>query len=240
MDRYFDTIYYTLAILIFLALSYSAMAGLRLRARVTKPLIKRRALGVASAAVGTVIALLGGLFADAFLKSSIYFQQARFISYYAGFTLITAGLVSTTAAVQVSYPLPKVLSQSKVLSLIIWFLFLGTLAISVFYLVDPQTFIYNPSGHQVQRVIYWIPMLAVTFAGTVLLFLLAFEIKDSSQREYLFWMGAFAALLFVGLLRESLILPDLGDPLANLLIAFIPFTIGSLCLGFGSRKLFNG
>ncbi|WP_168207621.1 hypothetical protein [Microlunatus elymi] len=49
-------------------------------------------------------------------------------------------------------------------------------------------------------------------------------------------MAGFAILIFVGLLRESKILPDLGDPVANLAVAFVPFVAASVMLIIGARS----
>jgi hypothetical protein len=236
MDRYFDVIYYALAGVILLAVGYSTLAGLELR-RSSVPAFRGRALGIASAAVGIAVALLGGLFADAFLKGSLYFQQVRFAAYYVGFALITLGLNATARAAQETAPLPGYLARPNLSSLIVWSLFLVTLAVAVFYLVNPNTFILNKDGYQVQRVIYWVPLLTSTLAGATLLFMVAFGLKSRGKREYLVWIGTFSALVFFGLLRESEILPDLGDPLTNLLVAFVPFAVGSLCLSLGARNL---
>ncbi len=77
-------------------------------------------------------------------------------------------------------------------------------------------------------------MLITTLVGSVLLFLVAFAIRKMGERQPFFWLAAYAALVFVGLLRESLILPDLGNPLTNLLVAFVPFLFGSICLDFSA------
>jgi hypothetical protein len=237
MDRYFDLIYYTFGVLILVALTYSTFIALDLRHGSAVLVFRKRALGIAFASIGTIIVLLAGFLANAFLKGSVYFQQATFACYYIGFALITFGLNATAGATQKTYPLPKHLANTNFSGLVVWCLFLGTLALSVFYLVNPKTFVFNQNGVQVQRVVYWIPMLATTFAGATLLFSLASQIKDKGEQKHLLWIGAYATLVFVGLLGESSILPDLGSPLTNLLVIFVPFTIGSFCLSFGVRNL---
>ncbi len=233
MDRYFDTIYYALTALLLLSLGYAALAGYKLY-NSSPSSLKRRARGITLAALGTGLALLGGLFADAFLKSSTWFQQVRFALYYAGFALVTFGLDATAVAGQQTVAHPLRLSR-----FILWALFLAPLALSVFYLLNPNTFVLNQAGVQVQLTVYWIPMLATTCAGAILLFFLAFGVDARGRREYLVWIGAFAALIFIGLLRESLILPDLGNPLTNLLAAFVPFALAGICLCLGVRNLLN-
>jgi hypothetical protein len=236
MDRYFDVTYHALAVGILLALGYSIYSSLKLRHNSSLLIFRQRALGIIWIALGTAIALLGGLFADSFLKNSAYFQQVRFALYDAGFTLVTGGFMTVVAASQAAYALPKYLSNSKQVRSLVWFLFLGALVVSAFNLVDPNTFILNQYGFQTQRAVYFYPMLITTLVGSALLFLVAFVIQERAARPPLFWLGVYAALVFVGLLRESLIIPDLGNPLTNLLVAFVPFFMGSLCLSFAAAR----
>ncbi len=238
MDRYFDTIYYALTALLLLSLGYAALAGYRLYNSSASSL-KGRARGITLAALGTALALLGGLYADTFLKSSPWFQQVRFASFYAGFALVTFGLDATAVAALQSGALPLRRSRARLSRFILWALFLAPLALSVFYLLNPNTFVLNQAGVQVQLTVYWIPMLATTCAGAILLFFLAFGADARGRRDYLVWIGAFAALIFIGLLRESLIIPDLGNPLTNLLAAFVPFVLAGICLCLGGRNLLN-
>ena len=186
MDRYFDVIYYALGALILVTVGYSTFVGLNLRNASSLPVFRKRALGISLASIGTIIVLLAGFLANAFLKGSVYFQQATFACYYTGFALITFGLNAIAGATQELYPLPKHLANTKFSGLVVWSLFLGALALSVFYLVNPKTFMFNQNGIQIQRVVYWIPMLTTTFAGATLLFLLASQIKERGQREHLF------------------------------------------------------
>ena len=237
MDQYFDRIYYALAVIILLALGYSAYTGFR-RSTASTIEIRIQGMGIALAAIGTAIALVGGLLADSFLKTNSLFQQTRFFTYYVGFFLITFGLNQISRAAQKASASPgEGRSQQDLTSLIFWFFFFVPLAISVFFLVNPQTFTINQFGVQVQKTIYWLPMLTTTLVGALLLAVFAFTLQNKNRRALLFWSGAFSIFVFIGLLRESLILPDLGDPLANLLIAFVPFVIASVCLCLGARKL---
>jgi MFS family permease len=236
MDRYFDLIYYALAIGILLALVYSIISALDLRRSSVRPAYRQPALGIIWIALGTAITLLGGLFADSFLKNSPYFQQTRFALYDVGFVLIVVGITTILAAAQVSDAQPNFLSNLKQLRSVVWVLFLGSLAISTFYLLNPATFVLNQYGYQIQQAVYFLPMLTAVLVGSVLLLLAAFASRGRAARLPFFWLGLFAALVFVGLLRESLILPDLGDPLIDLLAAFVPFFMSSICLGFASAS----
>jgi MFS family permease len=236
MDRYFDVIYYSLAIGILLALAYSSISALYLRRSSDHLTLRKRALGIIWIALGTAIALLGGLFADSFLKNSAYFQQVRFALYDAGFALIVLGFTTILVASQVAYAMPRYLSNTKQVRYLVWFLFLGAMVVSTFFLLDPITFIRNQFGFQTQQSIYFLPLLIAVFAGSVLLYLFALGIQERAGRSPLLWLAAYAVLVFVGLLRESLILPDLGDPLIDLLVAFVPFLLGSICLSLAAIR----
>ncbi len=237
MVRYFDLIYYTLSILILLFLGLAVTLSVGVTHKTQTPASAKAALGIRVAAVGTVIALVGGLLADALLKNSTFFQQARFAGYYIGFALITWGLSRVGRQAQETQALPKLMANRTMTGTIPWALFLVTLAAALFYLLNPATFVRNPSGSQIQLVVYWIPMLTTSAVEAMVLIGLALAIKVSDWRAFLLWSGSFSALVFIGLLRESLILPDLGDPLSNLLAAFGPFAIGSLCLFLAAGRL---
>ena len=237
MDRYFDPIYYVSGALILGALGYSTVAGLNLYKASPLQIFRKRALAVLLLALGMIIVVLVGFVGNALLKRSIYYQQITFVFYYIGFTLITFSLNSTVGIIQETYPLPKYLSNARVFHLVVWSLFLGTLVMSGFYLFNPKTFVFNQYGVQIQRVVYWIPILTTTIAGAILLYLLASRVKEMGEQRYLFWICAYYILLLIGLLGESSILPDWGNPMTNLFAIFVPFVMASFCLVFGTRVL---
>jgi MFS family permease len=237
MVQYYDVIYYGLAGGIFLALVYSVVTGNRIRVARSTTTIEERASGVVLLGLGTAIALLGGLLTDLLLKRSSLFQQARYALFYTGFAIITLGFTLIVKASDETPSRPNYLPDSGLLIRAIWTLFVGSLVVSTFYLISPATYVFNQYGVQVQLVVYSIPLLVSSLAGATILFLIAFAGGDSGARPFLLWIGAYAALVFAGLLRESLVLPELGNPLANLLIVFIPFFCGCSCLSIGVRSL---
>jgi len=93
----------------------------------------------------------------------------------------------------------------------------------------PATFVLNQYREQVQLGVYWVPLLVASAGGSVALFGSA-ALETTVLKSRLRLVAAFEGLLFIGLLRESLILPDLGDPLLNLLVSFVPFVIGAILL----------
>jgi Na+-translocating ferredoxin:NAD+ oxidoreductase RNF subunit RnfB len=49
------------------------------------------------------------------------------------------------------------------------------------------------------------------------------------------WLAAFAGLGLIGVLREAQVIPSSGDPLVDVLVAFLPFVACGLCVFDGIR-----
>ena len=222
LDRYFDTIYLGLNVAMVIALIAAIVFGgvRRMRSRA----VASRALGsgVILLAVGTAVALGGGLLADAALKSTPWFQQVRFGLYYLGFAGIVWGTVVILRAC-VATPSRSWITRVLVIA------YAAAVVIGAGFVGIPATFVLNQYGEQVQLVVYWLPLLVATAVGCIAL-LAAAAISTTLLTARLRLIAVFEGLLFVGLLRESLILPDLGDPLLNLLVSFVPFVIGAVLL----------
>ena len=101
-------------------------------------------------------------------------------------------------------------------------------AVAIVFLAVPSTFVLNQYREQVQLPIYWLPLLVGSLAGSIMLFTVARS--AGALRGRVTYAGVFAALLFFGLLREAGVIPDLGDPIVNLLISFIPFVVAAVFL----------
>ena len=222
LDRYFDTIYLGLNVAMVVALIAAIVFGgvRRMRSRT----VASRALGsgVILLAAGTAVALGGGLLADAALKSTPWFQQVRFGLYYLGFAGIVWGTVVILRA-RVAAPSRGWITRALVIAYAV------AVVIAAAFVGIPATFVLNQYGEQVQLVVYWLPLLVATAAGCVAL-IGAAAISTTMLTVRLRLIAVFEGLLFIGLLRESLILPDLGDPLLNLLVSFVPFVIGAVLL----------
>lgn len=220
LDRYFDTIYLGLNIAMLVALALAVVFGI-IRARSAKP---PRGLGAAAVilAVGTTVALAGGLIADAALKSSPWFQQVRFGAYYLGFAAIVIG----TIRVMRSAGDPQ---RARRLSRALAIAFLAAVVVGVVFVTVPATFVLNQYREQIQLTVYWIPMLVASAGGAAALIAVAPTVV-AGVRFRVVLVAVFDALLFIGLLREAEIVPDLGDPLTNLLVSFVPFVLGAVGL----------
>jgi hypothetical protein len=224
IDHYFDAIY--------LGLNIGLLAGLALAVVFgaitwrTRTVLRTLGAGVALIAIGTAVALAGGLIADAALRSSPWFQQVRFGTYYLGFTAVVAG---TILAMRGTTDSPRVRRIGHALAIV----FLTAVGIGVAFVTIPSTFVLNQYREQIQLAVYWLPVLVATAGGCAAL-IATFLKAPAGTKARLVLVAVFEGLLFVGLLREAEILPDLGDPLTNLLVAFIPFVVGGGCLAFAS------
>lgn len=220
LDRYFDTIYLGLNIAMLVGLALAVAFGIIWQRRAKPP--QGLGLAVVLLVAGTVVALAGGLIADAALKSSPWFQQVRFGAYYLGFAAIvigTIGLMRSTGD-----PL-----RARRLSRALAIAFLAAVVVGGIFVTVPATFVLNQYHEQIQLAVYWVPMLVASAGGAAVLLAVAPTVA-ARVRFRVVWVAAFEALLFIGLLREAEIVPDLGDPLINLLVAFVPFVVGAACL----------
>jgi hypothetical protein len=225
--RYFDVIYNGLSIALLLALAIALIRGLLL-ARRDSAADTAHGRGVALVAFGTALALSGGLVADGFLKSSPWFQQVRFGFYFVGFGLLVVGTMMVIRAAASGRS-----RRWRTLPFALLGLFVASLAVSVPLVTIRSTFVLNQYQEQVQVPVYWLPMLVPTAAGAIALFVVAVGAARRSRARAV-CVGVFEALIFIGLLRESELLPDLGDPLVNLLVSFVPFVIGGIVLAVGA------
>jgi hypothetical protein len=112
--------------------------------------------------------------------------------------------------------------------------------LSLVYLLNPATYTISYSGttqHVAQQTVFWIPAFLTLSFGIVALLPAALRSQEVNVRRHAFWFVLFATLVLVGLLKEATVIPSSGDPLADLLLAFVPFTAGSLSLYQSSRML---
>jgi hypothetical protein len=226
IERYFDVIYNALSVAFLLALAVAVIRGLLLgRPRTANP-DRWHGRGAAIAAFGTGLALAGGLVADNFLQDNALFQQVRFGIYFIGFALVVLGTMFIIRAAVASRA-----GAFRRLPAVVLVLFVISLAVSIPFLCIPSTFVLNQNHEQVQLAVYWLPLLVPSASGAIALFITA---AGSGSRARVILVGLFEALLFLGLLRESEILPDLGDPLVNLSVSFIPFVLGGIAVAIGA------
>lgn len=220
IERYFDVIYNAISVAFLIALAIAVLRGLLLTRREFTAVDRLHGRGVALAAFGTGLALAGGLIADGFLQDSAWFQQVRFGIYFVGFALAVVGTIAVLRAA-----VGERSSFGRVLPGALAGLFVASLLVSVPLLTIPSTFVLNHDREQVQLAVYWLPLLVATGLGAAFVLITS---TRSTARARVIWFAVFEALLFLGLLREAEIVPDLGDPLVNLGVSFVPFLLGGI------------
>jgi hypothetical protein len=214
LDRYFDAIYLGLNVAMVVALVAAIALGVVRRVRSRNAASRALGSGAILLAVGTAVALGGGLLADAALKSTPWFQQVRFGLYYLGFAGILWGtIVILRGCVRAA-------SRGWITRALV-IAYAAAVVIAAAFVCIPATFVLNQYGEQVQLVIYWLPLLVASAGGCVAL-LGAAAVGTTVLTARLRLIAVFEGLLFIGLLRESLILPDLGEPLLKILVSYFP------------------
>ncbi len=73
--------------------------------------------------------------------------------------------------------------------------------------------------------------------GVILVSLATGFRERPGMRTLLAWYAGFTVLLLIGALREATIIPSSGEPLVDLLLAFVPFAAAGICLFLSLRIL---
>jgi hypothetical protein len=223
MPSAFDLIYYGLSIVMLGLMSYTIVAGVALQRTIADPLARREAAGVGLAAIGAFLTLVGGVvFLDLFRArqlTGLHYQQVQFVDFYVAFALFLHGVLATARR----WPL------------LVWLGFVVAVVIASVFLFNPNSYTYTHSGSRinaVQQLVFWVPLFYVTAVGILLL---PFRVMHGSWHPL--WFAFCCATLLAGLLRESTIIPSLGSPELDLLVAFLPFLVATFCLFMTVRTL---
>jgi hypothetical protein len=223
MTAIFDLTYYGLSVIMLGMLGSTAVVGFALRPALGTPGERNEALGVSLAALGALLTLVSGV---VFLEieraggiNDLLYQQAHFALFYVGFALVLYGVLATSRR----WDLP------------LWLGFALTTILAAVFLFNPNSYTYAQSGarmHAAQQVVFFLPLFYTTAAGVLLL-----PLRAARARLHPMWFALCCAALLVGLLRESRLIPSLGDPELDLLMAFGPFVAAALCLLLTIRSL---
>jgi hypothetical protein len=240
----FDPTYYLLAMALTFVLLYTAALALRLRKRLNTTADRDRALGTSLTAVGALVANTGAVLLTAMLRGGLIggvpYLQAEFLIVYAGFGAVLYGIeeiLSATSASDSSIRWPRSKTELRVLLSSAYALAVGFSAV---YLLNPATYMISNSGatqHAAQQTVFWLPAFLTLSVGIVLLLPAALKSEEVDVRKHAIWFVLCATLVLIGLLRESTVIPSSGDPLVDLLVAFVPFTVGGFSLYQSSRVL---
>lgn len=224
---FYDSTYDLLVAAIVGLLSSAIFMGLR--KSLGDPENRNRAIGTALISLGTLVSLVVGVSLDIMAKNSLIgdllYQQAHFSVIYAGFALILSGI--DLAILRAMKP--------RSLTALVWVLFAVSVVVTASFLFDASTYTITYSGsfeHVAQQKIFYLPVflaLTVAAAGPLVAVLTTRKIALARQL-YLILLGLFSIFAFVGMLREATITPSSGDPLTDLLAAFVPFLAASICI----------
>jgi hypothetical protein len=233
----FDPTYYGLTALIVVLALAATLLSLRFGRSSADEKQRVRAKGTGLAALGFVVVFITATAFLALLRAGalggILYQQAQFSVAYVGIALMLYGVERTVTTAETSDPQPKRANRERKLRGAIWIAFAGSVVVALIYLFNPSTYTVAVSGgtqHVAQQGVFWLPAFVAFAAGVGGLPVFALMTRDATARRHAVWFGLFFVIELLGVLKESLLIPSSGDPFVDLLAAFIPFTVGGLCL----------
>lgn len=232
----FDPTYYGLTALIVVLALAASILSLRLGRSSADGKQRVRATGTGLAALGFVVVFIAATTFLALLRAGalggILYQQAQFSVVYVGIALMLYGVERSVTTAETSDPQSK-RPRERNLRAAIWIAFAVSVVVALIYLFNPSTYTVNVSGgtqHVAQQGVFWLPAFVAFAAGVGGLPVFALMTRDAAARRHAIWFGLFFVIELLGILKESLVIPSSGDPFVDLLAAFIPFTVGGLCL----------
>ncbi|HEY6283249.1 MAG TPA: hypothetical protein VIW22_04920 [Nitrososphaerales archaeon] len=222
----FDPTLYGLTALVTLVSLGAAILALRRRG--SEP---SRALGTGLVAIGYAIILGVAISLLALVRAGglggVQYLQIEFTAAYAGCATLMYGIDRVMFANGSG-------QRKRTLRGALWSMFFVSLGIGFAYLLNPLTFMVTTVGgtqHVAQESVFWLPPSVTLIAGAVgLPAIVRANDKDITVRKHSLWLALFFIAIIAGVLKESNAIPSLGDPLVDMLVAFIPFTVGSLCI----------
>jgi hypothetical protein len=242
-DIVFEATYYGLAAALTLVLASTILLGLKDRQRGADQASRNLALSTCLAALGASVSVFGGVGLDYLAKSGqigwLEYFQVEFSVFYAGFALILAGVYLMAKSARQSDILRSPALHGRNLGAFVWIPFVLTVTLSSSYLFDSGTYwitFSNGVQHVAQQKIFYLPLVWTLAISAALPAIISLKSVDAVKRGHAKWFGLFAAVVSVGVLRETTIIPSSGDPLTDLLVSFVPFALGSFCLLIAAGK----
>ena len=245
----FDSIYYLLVAGLTIVLSCAAVLSFSTKYSRTDSGDRSLALGVCLAAVGLTIALVGSVALTALSRGGgfwdsvdggLFYQRATFTASYVGMGIVLYGTHSITISRPKSLFFPTLTARQ--IEILLWGAFLLSVAFSSISLFNSASYLITKSGsiyHVAQQKVFWLPIFVTLVLSVTISLSIALNSKERNpHRRGLIWFGLAIVFVQIGLLRESLILPSSGDPLEDLLIVFIPSSIGGILL-LQSARVFS-
>jgi hypothetical protein len=234
----FDATYRSLSGITALVLLVTAGRALRLRHQSRDGGDRSVALAVAVTALAVELALVMGVGLNEIRASTgdLFYQQAHFAVFYLAFALIVAAVYAIVAAARRDDLIRGPGRAWSAARLVGWGAFGLAVAIAGAFLLQAGALPGAIGGHVPQQAVFYLPVFVVLGLAALVLGGVALT-RRGPMRAVCGWFAAFAALAFLGMLREATILPSSGEPLVELLVAFGPFTAASICLLLGGRSV---
>jgi hypothetical protein len=225
----FDPTYYALTAFTVLVALLAAFAALRSWGSSTDVRGRAMSAGLGLASIGFASVIAETALLIVMLRSNqlggVLYLQAEF-----GLAYIASALILFGAIMSAGFD-PRLRIAS-------WMAFALSVCIAAFYLLNSSTYLIISSGgveHAAQEEVFWLPAFTAMTIGAASL--VSQRLGSTEVRGFSTWFALFFFAEFVGILRESTIIPSLGDPLLDLLAAFVPFSAGSVFLFMSARNL---
>jgi len=176
-------------------------------------------------AIGALVALVTGFGLNALrsVTGDLAYQQVHFGVFYVAFGLVLWGFdrVGMTGT--------RATRAGSAVRAIVWGVFGLSVVVAALVLLSPDRYRVVSGGdvRYVQETVFFVPVFVALAVGVAWLPSWLSPVERHSARP---WLAAVAALLVVGLLREATIVPSTDQPIIDLALAFVPFTLASLCL----------
>ncbi|MDA4130832.1 MAG: hypothetical protein OK457_08685 [Thaumarchaeota archaeon] len=236
---FFDLTYYVLALAMSAILVATTLVGLRVRSKFSDSHDRGKALGISLAPLAALITLVGSVvFLTQYRSGAIdgfLDLQAQFSAAYLGFVLLLYGIDRSLVS---NLQLGK---NRKHFRILMWCAFILTVAVSSVFLFNPTTYTVTHVGSQeyvAQQVVFWFPLFLTLLIGALTSFQISLNSSEKLSSRYSFWFGLFSVFVFFGTLKESNVIPSSGDNLTDLLLAFVPFIVGSFCILMSALSLY--
>jgi len=218
----FDGLYWAFGAVMLVALVATiarSAAGLR------RSIDRSRSRATLGIAIGALIVLIVGFALNALrdLTGDLVYQQIHFAAFYVAFGLVLwgfdqAGMAAAPAAVAGRLVRPAV-----------WGAFGIAVVLALIGLLSPDSYkvIGSDGISYVQEPLFFLPVFVVLLVGAASLP----SWLDAGRRHTVRpWLAAVATFMLVGMLREATIIASTDQPIVDLALAFVPFTLASLCL----------
>ena len=225
-------------VMMFVLLATAIRAG-RVRGALADPSGRTQATATMLTALGVGSALVIGVGLDALRVSTgdLFYQQVHFAAFYVGFALVLRAADLITSDDRRADPALVTPTMWRWVRFGLWAAYAVSVAIALAKLLAAGN---GTPGHDQrvpQQVVYYLPVFCSLAIAAIAPLALAARTPDRGwRRRVLVWFGAFAALSFVGMLREATIIPS-TEPLVDVVIAFGPFTAGTICLYMSCRAV---